>query len=147
MVGEPPGQGGPLHSVVLAQVLEEGGGLEEVEVGHPGGHLPVQGGGDLMAGGVDGVVELHMPGGDGAGAVRLPHPQGVLAEVAVHLVAEGHAQGGGWDHPPECGHHLVILPVDLSSGYYSAHSGTSPMFNLEHHYIKKRRPGQAGGWD
>ena len=72
-----------LHSVVLAQVLEEGGGLEEVEVGHPGGHLPVQGGGDLMAGGVDGVVELHMPGGDGAGAVRLPHPQGVLAEVAV----------------------------------------------------------------
>ena len=42
VVGEVPGQGGALHPVVPPQVGEEGGGLEQVEVGHAGGHLPVQ---------------------------------------------------------------------------------------------------------
>ena len=123
LVGKAPGQAGAVGAVVLAQILKEGGGPEQIEIGHPRGHLPVQGGGNGAARGPDGVVHLHILGGDGAGAVRLPHPQGAPAHGLVHLPAEAHAQGGVGDELAEGGDGLTVLAVYFSGGHGFAHGG------------------------
>ena len=62
LVGEAPGQCGPLPPVVVPQGGKEGGWLEQVIVSHAGGYLPVQGGGGGAGPGVDGVVKFHVAG-------------------------------------------------------------------------------------
>ena len=57
-----------------------------------------------------------MAGGEGLGAPGLPHPQEVLAEIAVDLVGKGHAERGVWDELAECPHHLLILLMHLGGG-------------------------------
>ena len=104
LVGEAPGQCGPLPPVVVPQGGKKGRWLEQVIVSHAGGYLPVQGGGGGAGPGVDGVVKFHVPGGDPHGVVRLPDPQGTAAEISVRLPAERHAQGGVWDPPAKGAH-------------------------------------------
>ena len=126
LVGEAPGQRGPLPPVVVPQGGKKGGGLKQVIVGHSGGHLPVQGGGGGAGSGVDGVVKFHVPGGDPNSVVRLPDPQGTAAEEAVCLSAEGHAQGGVRDPPAKGAYGLLILPVGFGGGHTLPHRYVLP---------------------
>ena len=150
LVNEGAGQTAVGEAVILPETVKKGGGLELVKAGHPGGHLPVQGGGGGGAVGIDSVVELHMTGGDGTGVVRLPHPQGAAAEIAVRLPIEPRTQGRVRDEPAECGDHLIVLLVDGSCGHGSFHSGhlfrvsgagPGPQRADRFHY---KRPGPGG---
>ena len=150
LVNEGAGQTAVGEAVILPETVKKGGGLKLVKAGHPGGHLPVQGGGGGEAVGIDSVVELHMTWGDGAGVVRLPHPQGAAAEIAVRLPIEPRTQGRVRDEPAECGDHLIVLLVDGSCGHGSFHSGhlfrvsgagPGPQRADRFHY---KRPGPGG---
>ena len=123
LVHKAPGQTGPLSPVILPEILEKGRRLKQVKIGDPHRHLPVEGGGHRIPRGVDGVVKFHVPGGDGAGVVRLPEAQHILPHIAVHLPAKTHPEGRVRDELAECGDHFVVLPVDLAGSQILTHAG------------------------
>ena len=126
LVHKAAGEGGAFPQVVVPQGLEEGGGLKEVIARHAGGHLPVQGRGGGVGAGVDGVVKLHMPGGDLGGVIRLPNAQGAGAEVVIRLPPKFHAQSGIGDPFSVCTYRLVILLVGLGGGQGASHCLVPP---------------------
>ena len=121
--------------VRLDQTAEEIGQRKAGEVRHGGGQLPIQGGGHRVPLGIQGVVILHVEGGEPL--VGVPHAAGALAHEAVGLPAEGHPGGGVGDLAAEGGHPFIVLFVDGGGGHGLRHGGTLLLYMC---------PGWAGVW-
>lgn len=87
---------------------------------------------------IDGIIVLHVAGGEG-GAVPLPHAQGAGPEKDIRLLGELHPQGGVCDLPPEGGHPFTVLLVHLGGAERTFHAAT-PRFSVSVIISESDRP-------
>ena len=146
-VYEPAGGGLAVGPVVVHHFLEKGGGLEAGILGHGGAQLPKEGGGDGIALAIDGVVPLHMLGGDRA-AVGLPHPEGAPTQELVRPGMEHLAHGRVGNVLPEGSHPIAVLLVHGLGRHRVLHAATSFLPPVDRQldgfdYMTCHRPGQV----
>ena len=110
--------------VVIPHLLKKGRRLKAGIFGHGGVQLPEEGRGDRVALAVNGVIPLHVPGGDGA-AISLPDPQGTLAEELIGAGVEHLTHGRVGDVLPEGDLPVAFLLVHGLGCHCILHAATS----------------------
>ena len=137
-VDKTAGQVGAGHLVAGPHPGEEVGHPEAGVLADGGGQLPEQNGGGRIALGIDGIIVLHVAGGEG-GTVPLPYAQGAGPEKDIRLLGELHPQGGVCDLPPEGGHPFTVLLVHLGGAERTFHAAT-PRFSVSVIISESDRP-------